>query len=1014
MIVAKKFRSNIHVANLTALLRTGVLGALSAESYFFGAATASRFKETVAAYDRPYFLIAGGVLIFIYLVIYGSVRGVWTDCMKFLKSRRFDVAGIFVAGMLTSISFGGIGLTLYDKLLSWPSVSQLLILAGLPMVLSLLLVLRVLGSNRGDEEMPPFFISDVERKKKTDDLLGFAEEAERFAERVWNNGSSESVVFGIDAPWGIGKSTFVNFCKEYWGNNFREKIIVYSFGPLRYEDRANLLEKFVDGLVRAIQKNSFIPEIRTLISKYSRFIESVKASFTVFGIDFGVPGSYTIDDAFDDLESALAGLDKKIIIVIDDLDRLDFSAIKDVLSVVKKSFNLPSVSYVLCYDTDNINALEKERPDVEKVTEFLEKFVNVKASLYLDSESLARYVSSNLAQALVGNSQADPALVSTAIGGLLEIFKSDEFDRYLPFIGNVRKIKRFINTLLLLEIEKADFKNSDFDKQDLVHLLLIYINYPNIFRKIYNTETNGRRGFFSVASPLDAFYPNTPGKSSLDEKTYKNSTHFSGYIESLESDNQKFLLRKVFDVTTRLQGVGIDNIPAEARHTYACFNGGTFGGGANLEAYLKLIVKLSKPQKSGQYKFYANLKDEIRDGKKTVESVLATDDFSFNLPEKNREQLWRVLLNSLSEFDSATGGKLIEHLVQTMPKYSLFTNEEIGTGLRDDLDIFLTRMLDQVGWRDKAGKHTNNTEENIAEIAEWIFGEGRHAGRSILSALAKEDRGILGLHDLLCFRLFCSADRGGDIFNLTRALSKHGDPDAPTQGSTREIAIEEMREITQKVFSIFKTQYIDPAKNIFDIIEGLSLSDFAGNYRAYVESKIADGTIGGADVDASISRLKSRLKSFISFQLTNSLISHGVGCGYYDASGDADEGGIGKAMNDYLFKYCFNPAINVSNFEHFLDYLLINFASVFRTEDGRGFVAHINEFTKALDKSRLAAYWREHATAIKGLNLTAKEKVLLNPNYTASYKDDLSDVFRVLDELIQEPSEPPAPTQALD
>jgi len=43
----------------------------------------------------------------------------------------------------------------------------------------------------------------------------------------------------------------------------------------------------------------------------------------------------------------LADLDKKVIVVVDDLDRLGFSAIKDVLFAIKKSSHVPNVSYVL-------------------------------------------------------------------------------------------------------------------------------------------------------------------------------------------------------------------------------------------------------------------------------------------------------------------------------------------------------------------------------------------------------------------------------------------------------------------------------------------------------------------------------------------------------------------------------------------------------------------------------------------------------------------------------------------
>lgn len=991
----------ITTANLTTLIKAVIFGLLSTESWYFSKIICSKLIEYIATSNYEHWVLILSILGLLLAVVYLYARDFISNISKILKSGRLDIFVAFCSGILISLSFGGIGAGIYTKIISILTIRQLLVLIALPLLIGLAILTRIIQVYFAEKQKkePPFFISDIEQKSKKDDLLGFSDEAERFAERIFNQGSPDSMVFGIDAPWGIGKSTFVNLCKEYWKDNQGDEAIVYSFNPLRYEDRTNLLEKFVDGLIRVIQKNSFVPEIRPLISKYSRFIRGAKGSFSVFGFEI-LPGTYTVDDAFEDLETALLSFNKKIIIVVDDLDRLNFSAIKDVLFAIKKSFTLPNISYVICYDTENISVLEKERPDIEKVTEFLEKFVNVKVSLYLDSLILSNYVSKNLAKVLDGNSQADPILVSKAIGGLIEIYKSNDYHHYLPFIGDVRKLKRLINTLLLLEIEKADFDNSDLNNQDLIHLLLIYINYPNVFRKIFNTETQGKRGFFSVVVPYDDGYPKDT-KSGLygssNENTYKNSVEYTEYINSIP-ENQKFLLDKVFNTSQRLENTNIDSVSQEIKHSYACFNGGWMDG-KNLEEYLNLIVKLSKPQKHSQYRFYLNCKNEIVSGK-SVEEVLSKDEFSYSNSENIHEQFWRVVTNSSYEFNGVISAKLIKYLLENIPNYSLFTYKDIGVGLRDDLNFFLIKLLDTAGWADQNGKRRANTEENISEIAEWIFGEKRHIGNSVIETLGKEDRGVLGLYDLLAFRLFCSADRGGDIFNLTRSLSKHASPDAPTEGLTSNIAIEEMREISQKTFKIFEDQYINKDLNIFKVIDEVTLSNLTGKYQSFVQGKIDSGEI--KDVDRIVAELKSRMKSFITYQLGNSLISLGVGCGYYDQTGKEDKKSISIKFNDYLFEKCFNPITDQKNCEYFVDYLLINFTSTFASEADDKYTPHINEFTKVLDSNKLAQYWKLNGVAIKALNLDIQDKFVYTGNYVANYKKDLPGVYTVLDNLTEE------------
>jgi hypothetical protein len=538
-------------------------------------------------------------------------------------------------------------------------------------------------------------------------------------------------------------------------------------------------------------------------------------------------------------------------------------------------------------------------------------------------------------------------------------------------------------------------------------LLLIYINYPNIFRKIYNTETNGRGGFFSVVIPYDDDYPEDANQrqSSASEHTYKNSVKYTKYLEDL-SENQKFLLNKIFDITQRFENpnsqpvsrlTAIDNVPQEVKNSYACFNGkGGWTGGRNLEEYLNLIVRLAKPQKKGQYKVYLNCRDRIRNGE-PVEAVLGQDIFLPSESESSHEQFWRVITNSQSEFDSSAATKLITYLLQNLPKYSLFTNSAAGVGLRDDLALFLVIMMDRIGWSDENGKHQRNTVENVSEIAEWIFGENRHVGCGVLETLGKEDRGVLGFYDLLRFRLFCSADRGGDMFNLQRALSKHGDPQAPTEGSIQIIATEEMREISQKTFQIFEAEYINKNKNFFEVVDALSLSDLACQYNGFILSKIASGEI--QDSAKAVEEQKSLIKAFSIYQVGNTMMSHGVGCGYYDPTGKEDRQGINGKMNDYLFNVCFDPA-NTNNYEYFLDYLLINFANAHSFDEKQKYVPSINEFTKVIKKERLTEYWNANGAAIKALNLTGKEKRVVTVNYTASYQADLAPLYQVLDELV--------------
>ncbi|WP_374019183.1 P-loop NTPase fold protein [Paenibacillus thiaminolyticus] len=971
------------------LLAELVLGGIEVILGFYG--------SSIHHQQEAWFWMIGALYLLIMMFCFVK-REVWRHTRSIIRSGRYDLLIVFAAGMLSMFFIGGIGI---GDLRNWVAVlawSHMAVLLSLPLVFFAAIAVRERQMNRMTRiYRDSSFISDKEGQSRHDDAFEFSEMAVRFAERVYNQGSPESLVFGIDAPWGTGKSTFVNLCKEHWDNHYHDKIIVYMFDPLRFENSDNLMEKFADGLLKVIKENFFAPELESLMAKYVKLLHDSNLSLSILGFRFGLPfDKSSIDKTFDRLGMVLRSIDKKIVIVVDDLDRLTFSNIKEILFVIKKSFILPNLSYVLCYDTENLTALEHQKLDTEKINEFLEKFINIKTSLYIDYKLLLKYFTENTDKSLARNLLSNPELVAKAVEGLKDIFHSKEYDLYIPFVGDARKLKRLINTMLLLEVEQLDFSNSDFDKHDLIHLLIIYINYPNIFRKIYNTEAQGKRGFFSLIRKYDDDYP-AGDESHSEEDVYKNSTKYTAYLEGL-TENQRFILNKVFDAKQRLGSAS--HISQEQFTSFACFNGSKWSpGGRNLEQYLNLIIKVSRPAHTQQYKFYVNLKNELLH-RTSITQVLQREEFSFSSGEANHEKIWRILINSPhSEYTPDKAEEIIFYALDSLPQYSSLDIQKMNIGFRSfTLIFFIAKLLNKIGWTDEEGQHWNNSDNHVIQIAEWIFGENQHRQDGILENLAAKERGLLGLRDLLIFRLCCCADRGGDMFNLSRALSIHGGPDNPTEGTVNDIVIGEMREISQYIFRIFKNRYIDKQINIFDEVMGLGAEEICGRSYGFIQSQIP-----AKDFEKKLQGWKSKLLNFIIYQLGSTIYSNGIPCGYYNMQGDKDGQGINKSINNYLFHICFNPRLHAKGFDYFLDYLFINFETTFGHTKHR--VPRLEGFLKVLDKECIKNYWIEHRDRIKGRQWNGEEKWLIGED-EASFTRHVEETYKVLDELIQQDDRP--------
>lgn len=961
------------------LVKYFLLGVVAAELFLF-IFELVKFTNIKGNLPREFSWLLGLIILGLILIWKKKKR-----ILLFFTSIRLDIVLMLLTGFFLVYTFDNFSKGFFVKWIQWISftlsLKQIIVLCLSPFIFLVSVILRKLQiqfKTRKNEDEKSRFMDDSEVKDLEGDFFGFNTQAEKFAKSVYNLGSSKSLVFGIDAPWGTGKSTFVNLCKKYWVKELKNKTIVYDFNPLRYENRDNLFEKFVNGLISEIRNHVYSPELEGLVSKYARLLKDTKANISFFGVRFNVPfKNNSIDETFEELKSVLEIIDKKIIIIVDDLDRISFSNIKEILYVIKKAFNIPNVSYVLCYDTDSLNKLDQHKLDSEKISEFLEKFINVKTSIYLDYNLLLDYFIENKNQAIENDLTIDTVLINRALAGLKGIFKSPDFHLYLPFIGDARKIKRLVNTIILLHIEQTDFENADFNSEDLIHLLLIYINYPSIFRKIYNTETNENKGFFSAKYNFGG---------DRNKVLFSNSPNYQAYIkkENGLTDSQIFLLNKIFDVDNRLAN---KLVTTEMTSTLACFNGSGLGD-RNLESYIKLITRSYSPPKTENYMFYIKQKDEIIKTQK-IEAVFQSNDFSVKAGEEMRRQLWNVLANtSPSEYSVEKAREVINYLTETLPNYSMLEHNGTG-GFRRRLPFMLVIMLDRFGWVDKGGNRTQNIEDNISQIAEWIFGEGIHIQNGILEKIGEEDRGILGLYDMLSFRLSCCEDRGGDIFNLSRSLISYG----KNGKKETDRVVKEIRVISQKIFKMFKNQYIDKKKNIFSEVAQITFDQLTGEYSEYYREILID-------IEIKLDVTKNSIINFILYQLCNTKINHGIGCGYYDSNGSDDNNGINKQMNKYLFGTCFNPDIDINGYIYFLDYLLANLQQYRDEEDAVEYIANLEGFTHSLAVENLSAYWKRHGELIKQQDFG--ERTVMTINYAATYREDLGDVFRTLDTLINE------------
>ncbi|WP_024607399.1 hypothetical protein [Pseudoalteromonas sp. TAB23] len=412
-----------------------------------------------------------------------------------------------------------------------------------------------------------------------------------------------------------------------------------------------------------------------------------------------------------------------------------------------------------------------------------------------------------------------------------------------------------------------------------------------------------------------------------------------------------------------------------------------------LKLWPNFIDHYTKPEIQKTFSFYNTAINRVLGGA-DIRLILASDDFD---SIDTHEQFWSMLISKARQLDEKTACEAIKAIIQELPNYPSLSDN--GQGLRHRSIHSIILILAKANWAKLSDGRRQNTKACNQKIAQLIFGK-KNNHLSIIRSLIIQERGAIGWKDLMLFRLLCSIARGGQIFNLYDALILDQDPNAETTGAVDKLEILEMRKISQAIFTLFKLEYIDKQKNFLCILDETPKEMFLGD-RRFKEIRFKTKM----ETNRDINEAKTSIKSFVIYQLSNKAASSraGIGCGYYDESGEYDNHNISVLMNRYLFDICFNPEKNAKNPIYFLDYCLSNFSDSYFTEQtDKGYVPTLDSLTSVLDKNMLAKYWGKYGSTVKETAQSYLDREVVSVNYIAFYKDDLNSTFEVLDKLIKE------------
>lgn len=177
--------------------------------------------------------------------------------------------------------------------------------------------------------------------------------------------NSKSAVLAIVGPWGSGKTSLLRAIQERVNVEAADGWIVIQFDPWNYQDPESLRLGFFREVHHALKGSPRFQNSRNALASFLDFA----APFANFGGSFiGVPASSgilkqiskatksekTATQLKTTVESHLKDHNVRILMVMDDVDRLETAELTEIFRIVRSLGNIDGFYYLLSYDEQSL------------------------------------------------------------------------------------------------------------------------------------------------------------------------------------------------------------------------------------------------------------------------------------------------------------------------------------------------------------------------------------------------------------------------------------------------------------------------------------------------------------------------------------------------------------------------------------------------------------------------------------------------------------------------------------
>lgn len=307
-------------------------------------------------------------------------------------------------------------------------------------------------------------LPDTPIENSDEDRFSFSDIIKQVKQVMEQGALSEhrSYSIAITAPWGCGKTSFMNLLK---GELDPQRWITIDFNPRASHHADDIQADFLNQLSEAL--SIYYPRFSRLIDKYIHLLGLSKTTAPLLAL-YNLFHRHSSEELRSDIIDIIRLTGKRLAVFIDDLDRLERDEMIEVFKLIDKNASFPHTVFVSGYDKGYLHRTLEKLSD--KDTPFEHKYFQKEFALILTGPQLLGYF-----RKLISRYPRIPKFTKNEKGKEIEDIGFVRTNLHDP-----RDVKKYVN---LLQAIDQDLWN-DIVPLELAKVTLLKMKYADEYQKL--------------------------------------------------------------------------------------------------------------------------------------------------------------------------------------------------------------------------------------------------------------------------------------------------------------------------------------------------------------------------------------------------------------------------------------------------------------------------------------------------------------------------------------------------